>query len=80
MAEVITKGAFFEINFSDGKSPSFLILSSCNALLVLNLVTQGGTSVENVLKLGYPTYPEKLFCSLSITLKQPKLTLQLHHK
>ena len=29
---------------------------------------------------SHPTYPQKLFCSLSITLKQPKLTLQLHHK
>ena len=61
MAEVITKGAFFEINFSDGKSPSFLILSSCNALLALNLVTQGGRSVENVLKLGYQTRAKCIF-------------------
>ena len=53
MAEVITKGAFFEIKISEGRSPLFSILSLCNALLVLNLVTQGGRSVENVLKLGY---------------------------
>ena len=55
MAEFITKRAFFEINFSDGRSPSFMILSSCNALLVFNLVTQGSGSVENVIKMGYAT-------------------------
>ena len=52
MAEVITKRAFFENDFSNGRSPSFLILSSCNTLLVLNLVTQGGRCVKNVLKVG----------------------------
>ena len=54
MAEFITKRAFFEINFSDGRSPSFMILSSCNALLVFNLVTQGSGSVENgLMRRGY---------------------------
>ena len=52
MAEIIAKRAFFEMNFSDGRSPSSLILSSCDVLFVLNLVAQGGGNVSNVIKVG----------------------------
>ena len=52
MAEFITKRAFFEINFSEGRSPLFSILTSWTALSMSNLVTQGSGNIENVLKVG----------------------------
>ena len=52
MAEINAKRAFLEINFSEGRSPLFSILTSVSVLSMSKLVTQGEGSIENVSKVG----------------------------
>ena len=56
MAKIIAKRVFFEINFSEGRSPLFSIPISWSALSMSNLVTQGSGSIEMTLKMGYIAY------------------------
>ena len=60
MAKINTRRAFFDINFSEGRSPLFSIPILWSALSMSNLVTQGSGSIEMTLKMGYYLFPLSL--------------------